>query len=164
MSDVLLELDSVHVNFAARKNWLGRVTEQVHALNGLDLEIRRGETLGIVGESGCGKSTLAQLLMGMLKPSTGACQRAHHAGGMQMVFQDPLSSLDPRLPVWRIITEPVWVQKRSRERERRQLAENLAQHSPGISRRASARLFRRAAPAHRHRPGALVRPRYYRAR
>jgi peptide/nickel transport system ATP-binding protein len=46
---------------------------------------------------------------------------------MQMVFQDPLSSLDPRLPVWRIITEPVWVQKRSSERERRQLAENLAQ-------------------------------------
>ncbi|HDT4876278.1 TPA: ABC transporter ATP-binding protein [Enterobacter asburiae] len=126
MSDVLLELDSVHVNFAARKNWLGRVTEQVHALNGLDLQIRRGETLGIVGESGCGKSTLAQLLMGMLKPSAGACQRAHHAGGMQMVFQDPLSSLDPRLPVWRIITEPVWVQKRSSERERRQLAEDLA--------------------------------------
>lgn len=126
MSDVLLELDSVHVNFAARKNWLGRVTERVHALNGLDLQIRRGETLGVVGESGCGKSTLAQLLMGMLKPSTGACQRAHHAGGMQMVFQDPLSSLDPRLPVWRIITEPVWVQKRSSERERRQLAADLA--------------------------------------
>ncbi|HGV0042198.1 TPA: oligopeptide/dipeptide ABC transporter ATP-binding protein [Enterobacter ludwigii] len=126
MSDILLELDSVHVNFPARKNWLGRVTEQVHALNGLDLQIRRGETLGIVGESGCGKSTLAQLLMGMLRPSTGDYQRTHHAGGMQMVFQDPLSSLDPRLPVWRIITEPVWVQKRSSERERRQLAETLA--------------------------------------
>lgn len=65
--------------------------------------------------------------MGMLKPSTGACQRTNSAGGMQMVFQDPLSSLDPRLPVWRIITEPVWVQKRSSERERRQLAEDLAQ-------------------------------------
>ncbi|MEH0885114.1 ABC transporter ATP-binding protein [Enterobacter sp. UNJFSC 003] len=127
MSDILLELDSVHVNFPARKNWLGRVTEQVHALNGLDLHIHRGETLGIVGESGCGKSTLAQLLMGMLKPSTGACRRPNSASGMQMVFQDPLSSLDPRLPVWRIITEPVWVQKRSSERERRHLAENLAQ-------------------------------------
>ena len=127
MSDVLLELDSVHVNFPARKNWLGRVTEQVHALNGMDLRIHRGETLGVVGESGCGKSTLAQLLMGMLKPSTGACQRANAAGGMQMVFQDPLSSLDPRLPVWRIITEPVWIQQRRSERERRQLAETLAQ-------------------------------------
>ena len=127
MSEVLLELDSVHVNFPARKNWLGRVTEQVHALNGMDLRIHRGETLGVVGESGCGKSTLAQLLMGMLKPSTGACQRANAAGGMQMVFQDPLSSLDPRLPVWLIITEPVWVQQRRSERERRQLAETLAQ-------------------------------------
>lgn len=126
MSDVLLELDSVHVNFPARKNWLGRVTEQVHALNGMDLQIRRGETLGIVGESGCGKSTLAQLLMGMLKPSAGACQRTHHAGGMQMVFQDPLSSLDPRLPVWRSITEPVWIQSRSSEKERRALAATLA--------------------------------------
>ena len=127
MSEVLLELDSVHVNFPARKNLLGRVTEQVHALNGMDLRIHRGETLGVVGESGCGKSTLAQLLMGMLKPSTGACQRANAAGGMQMVFQDPLSSLDPRLPVWRTITEPVWIQQRRSERERRQLAETLAQ-------------------------------------
>lgn len=127
MSEVLLELDSVHVNFPARKNWLGRVTEQVHALNGMDLRIHRGETLGVVGESGCGKSTLAQLLMGMLKPSTGACQRANAAGCMQMVFQDPLSSLDPRLPVWLIITEPVWIQQRRSERERRQLAETLAQ-------------------------------------
>jgi peptide/nickel transport system ATP-binding protein len=141
MSDVLLELDSVHVNFAARKNWLGRVTEQVHALNGLDLQIRRGETLGIVGESGCGKSTLAQLLMGMLKP-TGACQRRTHAGGMQMVFQDPLSSLDPRLPVWRIITEPVWVQKRSSDANAASWRKPGAAggHSPGISRPASARL------------------------
>ena len=127
MSDFLLALQDVHVNFPARKNWLGKVTERVHALNGLDLQIRQGETLGIVGESGCGKSTLAQLLMGMLKPSTGACQRANAAGGMQMVFQDPLSSLDPRLPVWRTITEPVWIQQRRGERERRQLAETLAQ-------------------------------------
>lgn len=126
MSEVLLELNRVHVNFPARKNWRGRVTEQVHALNGLDLQIKRGETLGVVGESGCGKSTLAQLLMGMLKPSTGECCH-HDRSGMQMVFQDPLSSLDPRLPVWRIITEPVWIKTRSNERARRSLAEALAQ-------------------------------------
>lgn len=69
MSEFLLALQDVHVSFPARKNWLGKVTERVHALNGLDLQIRQGETLGIVGESGCGKSTLAQLLMGMLQPS-----------------------------------------------------------------------------------------------
>ncbi|MDE5193023.1 ABC transporter ATP-binding protein [Citrobacter freundii] len=124
-----MALQDVHVNFPARKNWLGKVTERVHALNGLDLQIRQGETLGIVGESGCGKSTLAQLLMGMLKPSQGSYSRRgdKQHNGMQMVFQDPLSSLDPRLPVWRTITEPVWIQKRSPERERRMLAEDLAQ-------------------------------------
>lgn len=131
MSDILLALDDVHVNFPARKNWLGKVTERVHALNGMDLQIRQGETLGIVGESGCGKSTLAQLLMGMLKPNQGNYSRHSTPqnranNGMQMVFQDPLSSLDPRLPVWRIITEPVWIQQRSPERERRALAEELA--------------------------------------
>lgn len=126
MSETLLALQDVHVNFPAKKNWLGRVTERVHALNGMDLQIRRGETLGIVGESGCGKSTLAQLLMGMLKPSQGQYQQDSSSTEMQMVFQDPLSSLDPRLPVWRIITEPVWIQKRSSERERRALAATLA--------------------------------------
>lgn len=126
MSETLLALKDVHVNFPAKKNWLGRVTERVHALNGMDLQIRRGETLGIVGESGCGKSTLAQLLMGMLKPNQGQYQQDSPSTEMQMVFQDPLSSLDPRLPVWRIITEPVWIQKRSSERERRMLAAALA--------------------------------------
>ncbi|HEM6628365.1 TPA: ABC transporter ATP-binding protein [Citrobacter farmeri] len=126
MSETLLALQDVHVNFPAKKNWLGRVTERVHALNGMDLQIRRGETLGIVGESGCGKSTLAQLLMGMLKPNQGQYQQDSPSTEMQMVFQDPLSSLDPRLPVWRIITEPVWIQKRSSERERRMLAAALA--------------------------------------
>ncbi|MDO6409428.1 ABC transporter ATP-binding protein [Pantoea phytobeneficialis] len=128
MSEMLLELRDVHVNFPLRRNWLGRITEQAHALNGLDLQLNRGETLGIVGESGCGKSTLAQLLMGMLQPQQGQCQRAAPASGtMQMVFQDPLSSLDPRLPVWRIITEPVWIQQRMKEAARRQLAVELAQ-------------------------------------
>lgn len=67
--------------------------------------------------------------MGMLKPSQGSYSRRgdKQHNGMQMVFQDPLSSLDPRLPVWRTITEPVWIQKRSPERERRMLAEDLAQ-------------------------------------
>lgn len=126
MSDTLLTLRDVHINFPARKNWLGKTTEHVHAINGIDLQIRRGETLGIVGESGCGKSTLAQLLMGMLQPSHGQYIRSGSQRIMQMVFQDPLSSLDPRLPVWRIITEPVFIQQRSSEAQRRMLARDLA--------------------------------------
>lgn len=123
MSDTLLTLRDVHINFPARKNWLGKTTEHVHAINGIDLQIRRGETLGIVGESGCGKSTLAQLLMGMLQPSHGQYIRSGSQRIMQMVFQDPLSSLNPRLPVWRIITEPLWIAKRSSEQQRRALAD-----------------------------------------
>ena len=126
MSDTLLTLRDVHINFPARKNWLGKTTEHVHAINGIDLQIRRSETLGIVGESGCGKSTLAQLLMGMLQPSHGQYIRSGSQRIMQMVFQDPLSSLNPRLPVWRIITEPLWIAKRSSEQQRRALAEELA--------------------------------------
>ncbi|ELD3726039.1 ABC transporter ATP-binding protein [Escherichia coli] len=126
MSDTLLTLRDVHINFPARKNWLGKTTEHVHVINGIDLQIRRGETLGIVGESGCGKSTLAQLLIGMLQPSHGQYIRSGSQRIMQMVFQDPLSSLNPRLPVWRIITEPLWIAKRSSEQQRRALAEELA--------------------------------------
>ena len=131
MSETLLTLNDVHLTFAAQKNWRGKVIERVYALNGLDMTARRGETLGIVGESGCGKSTLAKLLMGMLKPSSGHFTRApargeNQSGRMQMVFQDPLSSLDPRLPVWRTITEPVWIQSRMPEKARRDLAGQLA--------------------------------------
>lgn len=131
MSESLLELSDVHVNFPARKNWRGKVTERVHALNGLDMVVNRGETLGIVGESGCGKSTLARLLMGMLAPSSGSFELARTPNswlgrGMQMVFQDPLSSLDPRLPVWRTITEPLWIQSHPDENTRRDVAEKLA--------------------------------------
>ncbi|WP_454878078.1 oligopeptide/dipeptide ABC transporter ATP-binding protein [Serratia inhibens] len=130
--EALLELRDVRLRFPANYNWRGKPREYVHALNGLDLNIMRGETLGIVGESGCGKSTLAQLLMGLLKPSSGELLRARSGGswfgsGMQMVFQDPQSSLDPRLPVWRIITEPVYVQQHNGVAERRALAAELVQ-------------------------------------
>lgn len=123
----LLELRDVRLRFPAGYNWRGKPTEYVHALNGLDLNIMRGETLGIVGESGCGKSTLAQLLIGLLKPSSGELLHDRASGGgMQMVFQDPQSSLDPRLPVWRIITEPVYVRQRSGAAQRKALAAELA--------------------------------------
>nr|WP_113867595.1 ABC transporter ATP-binding protein [Brenneria salicis]NMN92082.1 peptide/nickel transport system ATP-binding protein [Brenneria salicis ATCC 15712 = DSM 30166]RBP61167.1 peptide/nickel transport system ATP-binding protein [Brenneria salicis ATCC 15712 = DSM 30166]RLM30192.1 peptide ABC transporter ATP-binding protein [Brenneria salicis ATCC 15712 = DSM 30166] len=132
MKEALMELQDVRVRFPASYNWLGKPKSYVHALNGLDLKIMRGETLGIVGESGCGKSTLAQLLMGLQQPSGGELNRARQGGswfgsGMQMVFQDPQSSLDPRLPVWRIITEPVYVQKRNSVADRRELAALLAE-------------------------------------
>jgi peptide/nickel transport system ATP-binding protein len=121
----LLRFENVHMRFPVGANWLGRARAQVHALNGVDLEVRRGETLGIVGESGCGKSTLGQVAMALLKPNEGrvlfdgidpwslnGAELRRLRRRFQVVFQDPQSSLDPRMPVWQIITEPLSVGER----------------------------------------------------
>jgi len=92
----------------------------VRAVDGVDLSLRRGETLAIVGESGCGKSTLARLILRLIEPDSGAVRfdgedllalpppalRARRRR-MQIIFQDPYASLDPRLTVGRIVAEPL---------------------------------------------------------
>ncbi|MGC5702094.1 ABC transporter ATP-binding protein [Pseudomonas sp. NFXW11] len=128
----LLLLNDVRVRFPLGNNWLGQPRAFAHALNGIDLELRPGETLGIVGESGCGKSTLAQLLMGLVQPSSGdlrwayASERERHRH-VQIVFQDPQSSLDPRLPIWKIITEPLFALGGTPVAEMRAIAARVAQ-------------------------------------
>jgi len=107
----VLEVQDVHVRFPLARDWRGRPVVHAHALNGVSLQVRRGEAFGIVGESGCGKSTLAAVLMGLLRPTEGGLRRPPRADGrpadVQIVFQDPQSSLDPRLPAWRVIVEPL---------------------------------------------------------
>ncbi|MGB6242936.1 MAG: ABC transporter ATP-binding protein [Castellaniella sp.] len=114
--DSVLDIRDVSVHFPVVRDWRGRVLQSAHALNGIDLQIRRGEAFGIVGESGCGKSTLAQVLMGLLPPTDGSVQRQRrvdgHPANVQIVFQDPQSSLDPRLPAWKVIIEPLVVRGR----------------------------------------------------
>jgi oligopeptide transport system ATP-binding protein len=97
-----------------------RPQEIVHALNGVGFDVRRGETLGIVGESGCGKSTLARCLVRLYQPTAGrieyagtdvlslegAARRAYHRR-VQMVFQDPYSSLNPRMTVRQTLAEAI---------------------------------------------------------
>ncbi|MFB4250062.1 oligopeptide/dipeptide ABC transporter ATP-binding protein [Pseudomonas idahonensis] len=128
----LLRLNDVQVRFPLSNDWLGRPRAFAHALNGIDLELRPGETLGIVGESGCGKSTLAQLLMGLVQPSSGdlrwayASDRERHSH-VQIVFQDPQSSLDPRLPIWKIITEPLFALGTTPAAQMREIAAKVAQ-------------------------------------
>lgn len=116
----LLQLTDVQVKFPVGSNWLGRPSSHVHALNGVSLDIRRGETLGIVGESGCGKSTLSQVVMGLQKATSGSVrfdgvdigtQSASDLKKLrqkfQIVFQDPQGSLDPRMSVEALISEPL---------------------------------------------------------
>jgi oligopeptide/dipeptide ABC transporter ATP-binding protein len=90
----------------------------VHALDGVDLEVNKGETLGVVGESGCGKSTLARCMVRLYKPTAGKIfyrgenvldynrgETRRYRAKIQMIFQDPYSSLDPRVPVRRMLEE-----------------------------------------------------------
>jgi peptide/nickel transport system ATP-binding protein len=118
--DVLLRLERLMVQFPVGRTWRGAPRAVVHALNGVDLSARRGETLGIVGESGCGKSTLGQSVMRLVRPSSGtltfdgtdlwaaapdAVTRLRRR--FQVVFQDPQASLDPRMTAGAAIIEPL---------------------------------------------------------
>ncbi|MBM3393976.1 MAG: ABC transporter ATP-binding protein [Betaproteobacteria bacterium] len=98
--ETLLSLKNLEVRFPAARNRL------VRAVDGVSLDIRRGETLGLVGESGCGKSTLGRVLAGLLKPTDGEIVRRGDFR-TQMIFQDPYSSLDPRMTASTIIAEGV---------------------------------------------------------
>jgi oligopeptide/dipeptide ABC transporter ATP-binding protein len=104
----------------------------IHAVNGVSLRQRRGETVGIVGESGCGKSTLARLCLRLVEPTSGAIRfdgtdlLALPAGAlrakrrdMQIIFQDPYASLDPRMSVGDIIREPLDIHGIGSRAERR---------------------------------------------
>ncbi|MCC6195587.1 MAG: ATP-binding cassette domain-containing protein [Burkholderiales bacterium] len=129
MTDILLELDHVARYFDVSPPWLNRVLERrgrviLKAVDGIDLAIRKGETLALVGESGCGKSTVARVIVGLYGPTRGSVryQGVPLAGegaitdgrrlrqtrrGMQMIFQDPYASLNPRWRVADIVAEPL---------------------------------------------------------
>jgi peptide/nickel transport system ATP-binding protein len=127
---MLLAVNDLHVRFPVSRDWLGRPERFAHVLNGVTLSVSRGQTLGIVGESGCGKSTLAHVLTGLIPPGSGSVQVAAGRGNagrpVQIVFQDPNSSLDPRMRVWRVITEPVFLRRKINRAELHTLAERLA--------------------------------------
>ncbi|HEY8507773.1 MAG TPA: dipeptide ABC transporter ATP-binding protein, partial [Steroidobacteraceae bacterium] len=117
----VLNLSDVRVQFELRGGWLGR-RARVQAVEGVTVSVRAGEALGIVGESGCGKSTLARAILQLIKPVSGRIvwmgRELHEMARselrplrreMQIVFQDPLASLDPRMTVGEIVAEPLLV-------------------------------------------------------
>src|SRR5262245_50872126 len=106
----LLELDSVSRDFDVSRPWLDRLLageprRSLRAVDRVSFELRQGETLALVGESGCGKSTVARLIAGLYPPSEGRI--AFRGRRMQMIFQDPYASLNPRWRVSRIVAEPI---------------------------------------------------------
>jgi oligopeptide/dipeptide ABC transporter ATP-binding protein len=117
-TDVLLEARGVTKHFPVRKGLLKRTIGQLKAVDGVDLDVYRGETVGLVGESGCGKSTLGRTLLRLLEPTSGTVrfdgQEITGLGApglkaarrpMQIVFQDSVGSLDPRMTVKQLVGE-----------------------------------------------------------
>ena len=111
----LVELRDVTKRFSLSGS-LPRRGAVVHSLNGVSLDVMAGETLGVVGESGCGKSTLGRITLGLYRPTTGTVRVDGRDPGdrttalrhqLQMIFQDPWSSLDPRMRVAAVVTEPL---------------------------------------------------------
>jgi oligopeptide/dipeptide ABC transporter ATP-binding protein len=116
----LLEVIGLKKHFPVRKGLLSRIVGQVYAVDGISFHIAEGETLGLVGESGCGKSTAGKTILRLIEPTAGTIKlrgervdrlRPHqmrpYRREMQVVFQDPYSSLNPRLSVGDIVAEPL---------------------------------------------------------
>jgi oligopeptide transport system ATP-binding protein len=122
-ADNLISLRGLAVHFPVLRGlFRRRQVATVHAVDGVDLDVRRGETLGLVGESGCGKSTLGRAILQLVRPTAGQVrfdgteltvlddeELRPLRRRMQMVFQDPFSSLNPRMTVGETVAEPMLV-------------------------------------------------------
>lgn len=133
----LVELKGLRKYFTVRKGWFG-TGKYLRAVDGISLAIRKGETFSLVGESGCGKSTTGRLVTRLLKPSEGEVwfngqnisglndnQMRPIRRNMQMVFQDPYASLNPRMKVKEIVSEPLLIHDKLTAKERDKLAHEL---------------------------------------
>lgn len=138
MTAPLMQIDAVERIFGGGRSLFGRARPGVHAVQQVSLDIHPGETLGIVGESGCGKSTLARMLVGLDTPTGGAIRFKGEdiaatarkdfnsiARRIQYVFQDPLSSLNPRKTIRAILEAPLTRLRGLKRREREDRLETL---------------------------------------
>jgi len=133
MTAPLIEVTDLHKHFPVGTTGLmGKPKDMLHAVDGVSFNLHAGETLGLVGESGCGKSTLARCVIGLHEATSGSIRYEGeelvgldrkgwrpYRRRMQMIFQDPYASLDPRQTVGSILSEPLKIHKLGKPRERR---------------------------------------------
>ncbi len=135
---VLLNVENLMMHFPIKRGVFQRTVGYVHAVDGVSFDIRKGETLGLVGESGCGKSTTGRTILQLYKPTAGHVYFDNTdlttikgeelrvlRRKMQMIFQDPYASLNPRMTVEEIVGEPLIVHNLAKGREVREKVKDL---------------------------------------
>ena len=138
MSETILEVKNLKKHFPITGGILGKEVNTVKAVDGLNFDVKKGETLGLVGESGCGKSTTGRVLLRLLDATEGEVvfegQNIHQLAKndlrslrreMQMIFQDPYASLNPRMTVGKIIGEPMEIHNIASGQEKERRVRNL---------------------------------------
>jgi peptide/nickel transport system ATP-binding protein len=138
--DMVARLDDVVVRFPIRAGLFGRVTREVHAVEHVSFDIRRGETFSLVGESGCGKSSIARAVVGLVPhqgrieiagrsfADLGTADRKALRRRVQIVFQDPMAALDPRMTVGDLVAEPLVIHGIGTPADRRERVADLFHH------------------------------------
>ena len=116
--NILLKVENLKMHFPAESTWFGKPTKFVKAVDGIDFQIESGKTFGLVGESGCGKTTAGKCVLRIYEPTEGSIyyqgtdiskitesQLKPYRRSIQLIFQDPYGSLDPRQSVGSIVRE-----------------------------------------------------------